>query len=245
MKNVADALLAARAGGSVIPVADQAAQNLTLSDAYEVQAIVVRKTGAVGGWKVGAAGPVATPVWAPIFSLDIVADGVDLARPPEAKVGIEVEIAFKLHEPLSAESLGKADIQDVFSSAHLVVEYVESRLERPADATDGWKLADNQINGGLVVGEAIGNWQNLNLGKQRVRLSIDGTPTIDEMRHNPGGDPLRLLRWAASRGTGHCGGLRSGQYVTTGSLSGIQWYRGGTRIRAELPDIGAYVRLDL
>jgi len=245
MKNVADALLAARAGGSVIPVADQAALNLSLSDAYAVQAIVVHKTGAVGGWKVGAAGPEATPVWAPIFSRDIVADGTDLARGPEAKVGIEVEIAFKLHERLSVEDLGKADILDVVSSAHLVVEYVESRLERPADATDGWKLADNQINGGLVIGDAIGNWQNLDLGHQRVRLSINGTPTIDEMRHNPGGDPLRLLRWAASRGTGHCGGLQPGQYVTTGSLSGIQWYRARTRIRAELPDLGTCVRLDL
>ncbi|VAW10427.1 2-keto-4-pentenoate hydratase [hydrothermal vent metagenome] len=244
MEDIAAALLAVRAGGPPIPVADQAARHLNLDEAYAVQALVAPRIGPIGGWKVGG-GPQGTPIWAPIFKADIVGDGADLERAPGAMVGIEVEIAFRVGRNTGAMHISDTDPLTIFSSAHLVVETVESRLERPTEAADGWKLADNQINGGLVIGDEISGWRETGLEHQIVRLAVNGRTVLSERRGNPGGDPLELLRWAARAGAGHCGGLAAGQIVTTGSLSGIQWYRAGSQIRAQLPDLGASVALDL
>lgn len=245
MDDIGAKLLAARASGQPVPVADQAGREISIRQAYDVQAQVVAKTGTVGGWKVGAAGLEATPVWAPIFHSDILASGANLARSPGSMVGIEVEIAFRAGPDTGAKARDGAGLAEMFTSAHLAIEYVESRLERPADAADGWKLADNQINGGLVVGGAIADWPNIDAGRQWVRLEIDGTVTIDERRENPGGNPLRLLKWALTQSRSHCGGLAAGQIITTGSLSGIQWYRAPTRIHAELPELEVSVAVDL
>lgn len=239
MDEIVAALVAARRGGPLLPVGVQATHTPSTAEIHDIQSRVAATAGPVGGWKVGRT-PDGDHFWAPIFTQDIHHGDADLARPPGTQVGIEVEIAFRL-----SETLRPGRPEEAVDAAFVVVEYLQSRLERYEDASPAWKLADNQSNGGLVVGQEIADWRGRELGRQAVRVWKDAELVLDETRDNPGGDPLRLLDWALAQGPDHCGGLRPGQIVTTGSLSGAPWYPAGTGIRAQLPDLGATVTLTI
>ena len=55
---------------------------------------------------------------------------------------------------------------------------------------------------------------------------------------NPAGDPLRLLVWLANEGALSLGGLRAGQWVTTGSCTGTVLVARGTAVVADFPALG-------
>lgn len=242
---IAAAILAARSSGTRISKTEQAARSLNLTDGYEIQSRVISGCSPVGGWKIGAKNSTTVPFWAPILAQDILPSGTDLGRPSSVLVGVEIEVAFRLGADIANDEIRRTDPSKVFTSAHLVIEYVESRLEAPDDAEFCWKIADNLINGGLIIGDVIADWQHVGVDSPNVLLKIDGQTTIEEQRYNGGGHPLRLLHWGADEGVGHCGGFLAGQVVTTGSLTGIQWYPGGTAIAAELPELGVSASLTL
>lgn len=231
------ALLNARKTGGSISVADQASYELSHADAYEVQSNIVDDIGAISGWKVSRSAPGVEPIWAPIFERDVMKDGTNLARPANAEVGIEVEIAFRLNNKVGQLGADLSDPRDAIQSVHIVIETVESRLASPLEATESWKLSDNLLNGGLIVGPEISNWRDLNLESQHVQLEVNGEIKIDQKGSNPGGDPLKLLAWTLTQGATHCGGPQPGQLLTTGSLSGLQFYPAGSQLTARYPEL--------
>lgn len=242
---ISTALLAARRGGAPISVAAQASHTVSHADAYKVQSNIAAETGAIGAWKVGRGAPGAEPFWAPIFERDVMADGTNLARPSNDEVGIEVEIAFRLNDRIGQPGADNSDPRDFIASAHVVIETVESRLAAPLEAVETWKISDNLLNGGLVVGPEIPNWRDINLESQHVQLEVDGTTKVDQKGSNPGGDPFKLLSWTLAQGKTHCGGLKTGQLLTTGSLSGLQFYPAGSQLTANYPDLGLSVSVGI
>ncbi len=60
--------------------------------------------------------------------------------------------------------------------------------------------------------------------QEKVTLIIDGSVRMEKVGSNPGGtDLLRLMVYLANQGAGRTHGLRAGQYVTTGSWTGVTW----------------------
>lgn len=240
MTSIADALINARSSGVQISEEAQKAFSLSREAAYDAQRAIAAATGPVGGWKVGAPPPDANPMWAPIFAAGIAPGGSDLASRPGTEVGIEVEIAFRY-----AGGGPETPIRECLDAAAIVIETLESRIENPAEAVFELKLADNFTNLGLIVGDAIDNWQDIDCARQHVLLEVDGKPLRDAVGENPAGDPFRLIEWVRARGTAHCGGLQPGQWITTGSLSGVDWCPAGSRIEASFPDLGVGVAVTL
>ena len=76
------------------------------------------------------------------------------------------------------------------------------------------------MHGGFVYGPAVANWQSIDFTKEKVMLAVDGIVRVERTGSNTSGDLLRLLPWLANEGAARTGGLRKGQWITTGSWTG-------------------------
>jgi 2-keto-4-pentenoate hydratase len=240
MDRIARLFLEARRAGGPLVVPEPGGALAEAADAYVVQERVVRELGPVGAWKVGAASPTAEPLRAPILAATIHASPVTLPASGFHLIGIEAEIAYRLGADLLPRERPYApeEVAAAIEGMLPAIELVDTRLADHETAPPLWKLADNQINGGLVIGDLVTEWRRLDPPSQPVRLEIDGSVVAEGRGGNTAGDPFRLLVWLANRCGAHCGGLRQGQIVTTGSLTGLRFVAPGARVRATLEGLG-------
>src|ERR1700721_2572517 len=66
MRQASELLLGGRRGTPAIETLPEALRPHTLDEAYAIQDIIALALGSVGGWKVGAPSPDATPAYAPM-----------------------------------------------------------------------------------------------------------------------------------------------------------------------------------
>ena len=232
-------LAARRPGGALVVPAPEGAL-AKIEDAYAVQERVVRELGPVGAWKVGAASPTAEPVRAPILAATIHASPATLPAAGFHVIGIEAEIAYRLGAdlPPRARPYTAEEVAAAVEGMLPAIELVDTRLADHTAAPPLWKLADNQINGGLVTGPLATEWRRFDPLSQPVRLEVEGTVVAEGRGGNTAGDPFRLLVWLANHLGSEGGGLRGGQIVTTGSLTGLRFVAPGARVRATLEGLG-------
>lgn len=214
------------------------------AEAYAIQDAVARRLGPIRGWKTGAPGPAEEAAYAPIFAL-LAAPGSFPAQ-TQRLFGIEAEIAFRLARdlPKRDEPYTRDDVVAAIASMHPAIELVDSRFADFAKVDAPSKLADNQSNGALIHGPAVSGWQNLDIDLARppITVTIDGKVAA-ETTGNSGGDPLRLLTALANHCTGRTGGLRAGDMITTGSITGVTFAKPGAMVTAEFGTLGT-VRLE-
>jgi 2-keto-4-pentenoate hydratase len=237
---VAQLFLEARRQGGPLVVPEPEEALAGVADAYAVQERVVRELGPVGAWKVGAASPSAEPVRAPILAATIHRSPAALPAGGFHVIGIEAEIAYRLGTDLPARTRPYTgeEVAAAIEGMLPAIELVDTRLADHAAAPPLWKLADNQINWGLVTGAPATDWRRFDPLTQPVRLEVDGAVVAEGRGGNTAGDPFRLLVWLADHCGSHCGGLRRGQIVTTGSLTGLRFVAPGARVQATLEGLG-------
>jgi 2-keto-4-pentenoate hydratase len=100
----ADVLLEARRTLQPIDDLPPALRPKTLEEAYYVQDVMLQALGTVGGWKVGAATPEATPLFAPMPLVGLAASGDSIAKQFRRLRGVEAEIAFLIGKDLPPRS---------------------------------------------------------------------------------------------------------------------------------------------
>jgi len=218
----ANTLLNARR--TATPIADLPAelQPASLEEAYAVQDILAEAYGPIGGWKVGAPSPEATPIFAPMPLAWIAASGSTLSGVTWRYRGLEAEIAFQLGEdlPPRAAPYTMEEVIAAIASCHPAIEVLESGLADPAAAARMSMLGDLQMHGGFIYGPAVADWQSLDFAKESVSLAVDGVVRVERTGSNTSGDLMRLLPWLANEGAHRTGGLRRGDWITTGSWTG-------------------------
>ncbi len=77
------------------------------------------------------------------------------------------------------------------------------------------------MHGGLIYGPAFADWRSVDFSREHVSLAIDGAVRFEATGSNTSGNLLRLLPWLANEGAARTGGLFAGQWVTTGSWTGV------------------------
>lgn len=218
------------------------------TEAYAVQDAVVRARGDVVGWKVGAASPQAQPARAALTrdSVWLAAAGepVLLAASGFAVMGVEAELVYELGADLPARATpySAAEVLAAVVSVRAAIEVCDTRFAAWAQQGEWSRLADQACHGALIVGsgtDAVGAVQPL---AQGVTLSVNGSAAVQHAAWgNPAGDPVRLLVWLANEGARSLGGLRAGQWVTTGSCTGTVLVAPGSEVVAEFPGLGQAV----
>ena len=124
-------------------------------------------------------------------------------------------------------------------AAHAAIEVCDTRYAAWGVQGEWSRLADQACHGALVVGSGRAEVAALQPLSVPVTLWVNGTLAVQRPAWgNPAGDPLRLLTWLANEGAHSLGGLRAGQWVTTGSCTGTVLVAPGARVMAKLGGIG-------
>jgi 2-keto-4-pentenoate hydratase len=176
----------------------------------------------IGGWKIGAPSPDATPFFAPMPRAWMAASGAILYGPTYRYRVLECEIAFLIGKDLPPrdQPYTREEVTDAIASCHPAIEELESGLIDPKAANNFSALADLQMHGGFIYGPACAYWKSIDWTKEAVTLSIDGAVRVERTGSNTSGDLMRLLPYLANQGAARTGGLEAGQWITTGSWTG-------------------------
>lgn len=230
--SAADMLLDARRTNT--PIADLPAdvRPTTLDEAYFVQDRMAWAYDEIGGWKVGAPSADATPMFAPMPLNWMACSGCEMRGITHRLRGLEAEIAFFMGEDLPPRETPytRDEVVAAIASCHPAIEVIESGLVDPLQATRLSMIADLQMHGGFVFGDGVPDWQNIDFTKEHVTLAVDGAVRVERTGSNTSGDLMRLLPWLANEGAERTGGLKKGQWITTGSWTGLERGSAGSSV---------------
>ncbi len=223
---ITDILLDARRETRPIPSLPPDLVPANLDEVYAVQDEVAAAFGEIGGWKVGAATAEATPMFCPMPAAWMAPSGGVLTGPRWQFRGIEAEIAFLVGRDLpprngpNAQPYTRAEVLDAMDSCHPAIEVLETAFTDPTTVPREAMLADLQMHGGFIYGPAFPNWRQVDFAGEKVTLIVDSVLRVERTGSNTSGDLLKLLPWLANQGAVRTGGLRKGQWITTGSWTG-------------------------
>lgn len=200
--------------------------------ALAVQDLVQGDLGPVGGFKVGSR-PDGRPAIAPIQQNRIFQSGADIQV--RDRLGIELEVGFRVLRSPDEDMM--TNPKKYFLPC-AVLELVDTRLEGPNAESDLMKLADMQINAGLVVGSGPERWDGSDFGQVEAALEYGDTVLLNGRANVPGGSALANLDLLLDHLGTHCGGLRRGQILITGSVSGVDYFPAGRNVRGSIAGLG-------
>ena len=219
-------------------------QPTSLEEAYFVQDQLACAYNDIGGWKVGAPTADATPMFAPMPRNWMSCSGCELRGQTHRIRGLEAEIAFLMGEDLPPRETPytREEVVAAIASCHPVIEVIESGLIDPVQATKLSMIADLQMHGGFVYGDAVPNWQSIDFSQEHVSLAVDGAVRVERTGSNTSGDFMRLLPWLANEGASRTHGLKKGVWITTGSWTGLTTASAGSSVDVAFLTAG-HVRL--
>ena len=220
LQEIANLLLDARRTGKTLADLPIGYQPADLTEITYVQDLVAAAFGPVGGYKIGAPSLEATPAFAPMPAAWIAPGGSKLATGRYR--GVEAEIAFLVGRDLQprATPYSRDEVLDAMASCHPAIEVLESAFTAPVLPSPG-PQSDLQTHGGFVYGPAFDGWRSADFSAEQIVLSIDGVIRVERTGSNTSGDLLRLPVYLANEGAARTGGLKAGQWITTGSWTGL------------------------
>jgi len=223
----AEMLWRARREGRLLTALPESCRPRSLAEGYAVQDTMAARSGqAVIGWKIAATSEagqrhigVSEPLAGRLFADFVLADGAEIAARPLLMRVIEAEFAFRMGRDLpprgkpyeAAEAVAAAD------GLHLAIEVPDARFERFAEAGPPQIAADDAFAAWFVLGPALGDWRRLDLPRQEVRVTRNGSPAGEGRGANVLGDPRLALAWIANERAARGAGLKAGEIVTTGT----------------------------
>ena len=236
----ANLLLNARRSHTTIADLPLELQPRSLEEAAFVHGIMAAAFGPIGGWKIGAGSPDATPFFAPMPLAWMVRSGTLLAGPRFRYRVLEAEIAFLLGKdlPARAKPYSLDEVVAAIASCHPIIEELESCLTDPKAAAHFSSMADLQMHGGFIHGPACPDWKKIDFTTESVTLAIDGKVQVERTGSNTSGDLMRLLPYLANEGAARTGGLKAGQWITTGSWTGNTPARPGSLVEVGFAHAG-------
>ena len=170
-----------------------------------------------------------------IFASRVFENGAQVKAATVPLMGIEAEIAFRFERDLPA---GKHAYEDVANavSAFAAIEIVDSRFKSYPDVLAQERNADFVSNGGFVRGPAAANWRELDLVNIAVTLTVGGKETVKRTGGHIAGDPLLP---AVALANDLSTGIKAGQFITTGTYTGMTFAKVGQAAVAEFAGFGA------
>jgi 2-keto-4-pentenoate hydratase len=239
--SAANMLLDARRTGVKLEDLPEHLRPVDVPEIYAIQDAVALAFGEIGGWKIGAPTPEATPLFAPMPAEWMASTGATLSGERFAHRGLEAEIAFLVGEDLPPRDTAytREEVIAAMASCHPVIEELETAFVDPLKANRNSMLADLQMHGGFIYGPAFADWRAVDFNTERVTLAVDGSVRVERTGSNTSGDQLKLLPWLANEGAARTGGLRRGQWITTGSWTGNTLAFAGSSVDVEFSTVGS------
>lgn len=200
--------------------------------AYRVAAIMTEELGwAVGGWKIAAwkfemqkALRTDSPIYGRIFAQFVRHSPVTVAHATLGSPIPEVEYQARLGADLPARDRPYTveEVTEAVTSLHPGLELAECRfVHDPAFPPLPAILADGAGSGTIIYGPAIEDWKARDIARQEVTLSVNGKVRRKGTAAASLDHPMAPLTWLANELSRTGIGLKAGQMVSTGTLTGM------------------------
>ncbi len=214
----------------------------TQAQAYEVQQRVAEAMGwfahaPARAWKLGGA-PAGFISAAGVPASAVQASGWQVPPGHCHGFGIEGELFVRLSRDLD-EHTDLAGAYAAIDAWMPGIELCDTRWENGAQADALLRLADQQLNRGLIVGMPVALASIPDWSAQAAMLRIDGEQVVRGLGSHPFREPLNSLPWLARHAVALGNPLRAGDLIATGSWTGIHWAPPGASIEVDFPGIGA------
>lgn len=236
------------------PVLPEALHPASLAEAYRVraafQAIEEHEgRGAVAGWKIGLTTPVMQklcgvnePCYGAIFAREVHRGRAELKAADYCRLGVESEIAFRLGADLPLDRPGGGDRDRVAAAVETAMAAIELIEDLGADYQQldaRAMVAGNVWNAGIVLGDPVAEWRQIDLSQASARLLRNGREIGAGRGGDVMGNPLNALVWLADALAAAGTPLRRGMIVMTGSMVPIHHPHPGDHLRVEVTGLGA------
>lgn len=213
-----------------------------VEDAYAIQDRVAAalSRNEVTAWKVGAPDARTTPIAAPILAQDVMTSPATVPADRLHMRGVEVELCYRFRAdlPLREAPYTAEEVAAAIDDVRVAIEVVDTRLHEWETCGELWKLADNQINAGLVLGTGTRAWRDLDPARLAGQLFVDGGLRAEGVGAHAVGDPFLLLPWWVNHLVTRGRGVRRGDVVTTGTWTGMAFVEPGSEVIARFPGLG-------
>ncbi|MCR9072460.1 MAG: fumarylacetoacetate hydrolase family protein [Alphaproteobacteria bacterium] len=212
----------------------------------------------ISGWEAGTKGPIAgykialtskavqelcgvdQSLVGAIFASTVHTSPATVRMSDFVRVGLEFELCLKIGSDLSDKNIEyTADsVRGAVAEAVPAFELIEDR-DADYSRLDGISMAaDNAWSGGIVLGEATGDWRALDLATTPVRLDYNGE--VEEAVTGAAmGNPLNALAWVANLLVEQGRPLRAGHWVMTGSTLKTRYPEAGDRAVYTVEGLGS------
>ena len=221
---------------------------LSLDDAYVIQEAFVRGCKLrVVGYKIGCASKesqtlvgASGPFAARIFSQTRFDSPAEIRTRDFFTLGVEAEFGFTMRAPLPPRRTlyERAEVARAVASVAPVIELCDTRLANWKDARIEEIIADNGFHGGLVVGQAIEQWQSRDLARHEAVVSIGGEVCAQGTAAGSLGHPLDGMVWIANELSRRGYGLDTGDIVATGTFTGLHFVDEPAPVVADFGSMG-------
>lgn len=219
----------------------------TEREAYDVQSAIIALSGLdVIGWKIGATDEalfkvlgVTQPFLGPLFRKFTY--GNDAKIPVLAGHGLETEFTILMKSALRwrEEPYNRDEVVDAVAAIVPSFEIVGVRFEGgPAGA--GYRvIADCGANVGTVLGPEVHDWSRYDLSDSPVTLSVNGKRVAQGNASNLLWDHISdAVSWVLRQPVVKDRGLLSGDYIMTGTFTGITPLSPGDQVEADFGKMG-------
>jgi 2-keto-4-pentenoate hydratase len=245
MEQLAGLLAEARREGRQIADLPPELVPATADEGYAVHRLVAQRLGWDPlGWKIAGTTPamreklrVPNPIHGRTFRRFATRSPAHLRHAELLDPLVECEFFVTLRHDLPARATPwtMPEVIQAVASVHAGIEVAECRFPTARLPPLPAILADGSASGRYVSGDRIDPWHGA-LVAMPVVLEVDGA----RRRHGSGadvmGDPLAPLLWLAEERRRRGEGLRAGEVVSTGSVTGMFPVRPGQSVRAVFGD---------
>jgi 2-keto-4-pentenoate hydratase len=154
---------------------------------------------------------------------------------------LESEFAFRFGKaiPSRPKPYTRDEIIDAVDALLPAFEIISPRFTSFSGHPVSHMIADFCANGGAVLGKLCSDWRNIDLSSQVVSLSIN------EAKRQRGtgaivlGSPLNVLDWFVNMLSQHGGEIKVGQFVMTGTMTGLHAPEPSHAAKADFGPLGA------
>jgi 2-keto-4-pentenoate hydratase len=237
IEQTAALLVNARRSMQPIDALPEALRPASVTDAHAIQDATTAGLGKVVGAFKAMAPANAEATRGVIYADTVVASPARLPAAQVPQCGVEGEVAFVFRRdlPPRGTSYTRDDVAAAVDAC-AAIEVVTSRYRDPDRVSNLEKLADSISNGAFVYSAPLADWRGLELGKLKVTLTVNGSPVLEQVGGHPTGDPFGV---AVALVNMIPGGVRAGQFVTCGSLTGLRYLKKGDACGVSFEGLGA------
>lgn len=217
--------------------------------AYRIARMVEDELGlAVAGWKIAAAKEemqkalrTGSPIYGRVFVPSVRPSPTNVEHARQCSPIPEAEYMARLgiDLPSRAKAYTVAEVTEAVASLHPGIELAECRFVHDASFPPlPAILADGAGGGTLCYGPAIDDWRKRDIAGQEVVLSCNGVGRRKGTAAAALDHPMVPLAWLANELSRTGIGLKAGQIVSTGTLTGMLRPKAGETYVADFGPLG-------